>query len=523
MRCRQLLSFAILLAAALSPALAGEQGSSSTSDQQTTAVVGLAPEINAALLPAGARPAGADRDDRAALAKFYEGRQFEPAWVTPTGVSPAGRGIMAEFGKADDWGLEASAFRLPKAPTDGAQLSRTERANFDVALSLAVLKYARHARGGRMDPTALSKYIDRKPPLADPNKVIEEAAKADQPDAYLRGLHPQHPQFERLRQKYLAAKAGGQALAQTDTAAPVNAKKAAAPEAPLAKRLLVNMEEWRWMPESLGDFYVWVNVPEFLIRVVRNGAVIHTERVVVGKPDTQTPIFSDEMEQIIFHPFWGIPDSIKQADILPTLLRGSTKMMERYNLRIQAGGRDIEPLSVDWTQNDIRKFHVYQPPGETNLLGVVKFRFPNKHDVYMHDTPQKFLFNAAVRANSHGCMRVRDPQKLAELILAEDQGWPTGKVAAVVASNQPNNTINLRRKISTHMTYFTVWVDDDGKLKTFTDLYNHESKIALGLEGKAHLIPREKGPVVAGAVGSLAETNTGGAAGKDWKQKLWQN
>jgi murein L,D-transpeptidase YcbB/YkuD len=245
--------------------------------------------------------------------------------------------------------------------------------------------------------------------------------------------------------------------------------------------------------------------------------------VVVGKTDTQTPIFSDEMEQIIFHPFWGIPDSIKQADILPTLLRGSTKMMERYNLRIQAGGRDIEPLSVDWTQNDIRKFHVYQPPGETNLLGVVKFRFPNKHDVYMHDTPQKFLFNAAVRANSHGCMRVRDPQKLAELILAEDQGWPTGKVAAVVASNQPNNTINLRRKIPTHMTYFTVWVDDDGKLKTFTDIYNHESKIALGLEGKAHLIPREKGPVVAGAVGSLAETNTGGAAGKDWKQKLWQN
>ena len=392
-----------------------------------------------------------------------------------------------------------------------------------VAISLAVLKYARHARGGRMDPTFLSKYIDRKPPIADPGRVIEETAKASQPDAYLRGLHPQHPQFERLRQKYLALRTG-QAPAQGEAAAPSGAKKAAASEAPSARRLLVNMEQWRWMPESLGDFYVWVNVPEFLIRVVKGDKIVHTERVVVGKGDTQTPIFSDEMEQVIFHPFWGIPDSIKQADILPTLLRGSTKMMERYNLRIQSGGKDIEPLSVDWTQTDIRKFHVYQPPGDTNLLGVVKFRFPNKHDVYMHDTPQKHLFNATVRAYSHGCMRVRDPQKLAELLLAEDQGWPAGRVATVVSSNQPNNQINLKRKIATHMTYFTVWVEDDGKLKTFADIYNHESKIALGLEGKAHLIPREKGPVQADAVGSLAETKTGGAgAKKEWVRRIFEN
>jgi murein L,D-transpeptidase YcbB/YkuD len=352
--------------------------------------------------------------------------------------------------------------------------------------------------------------------------VIEEAASATDPDAYLRGLHPQHPQFERLRQKYLSLKSG-QASTESETAAPAKGKKVVEPETALAKRVLVNMEQWRWMPRELGDFYVWVNVPEFLIRVVKQDAIIHTERVVVGKSDTQTPIFSDEMEQVIFHPFWGIPDSIKKNDILPTLLRGSTKMIERYNVRIQSGGRDIDPLSVDWTQNDIRKFHVYQPPGDNNLLGVVKFRFPNKHDVYMHDTPQKHLFNGTVRANSHGCMRIRDPQKLAELILAEDQGWPAGRVASVVASNQPNNQITLKRKVATHMTYFTVWVEDDGKVKTFADLYNHERKIALGIEGKAHLIPRDKSPIQAGAVGSLAET--GSAAGgpkKDWIKRLWQ-
>jgi len=519
---RPSLALTVLLALIAGPVAASEGGSSSTTEQQAAVAIGLTQEIGAALAPAGARTA-AERDDRAALAKFYEARQYEPVWVTTTGVNPAGQAVVAELAKADDWGLEASAFRLPPLPVRSADLSRTDRANADLAISLAILKYARHARGGRMDPTALSKYIDRRPPLADPSKVIEGATSSGQPDAYLRGLHPQHPQFERLRQKYLAARAG-QPATLTDMSAPSNAKKTAAPESPIAKRLLVNMEEWRWMPESLGDFYVWVNVPEFLIRVVKQDKVIHTERVVVGKSDTQTPIFSDEMEQIIFHPFWGIPDSIKKNDILPTLLRGSTKMVERYNVRIQSGGRDIDPLSVDWTQNDIRKFHVYQPPGDNNLLGVVKFRFPNKHDVYMHDTPQKHLFNAAVRANSHGCMRVRDPQKLAEVILAEDQGWPAGRVASVVASNQPNNQINLKRKVATHMTYFTVWVEDDGKVKTFTDLYNHESKIALGLEGKAHLIPRDKTPIEAGAVGSLAETNTGGGAGgkTDWKQRVWQ-
>jgi len=513
----------VLLALIASPATASEGGSSATTEQQqqSTAIVGLAPEIAAALAPAGAR-SGADRDERAALATFYATRQHEPVWVTTTGLNAAGQAVAAELARADDWGLEASAFRLPPLPVRSVDLSRTDRASADVAVSLAVLKYARHARGGRLDPTALSKFIDRKPPLADPGKIIEGAASASQPDAYLRGLHPQHPQFERLRQKYLAAKAGLSA-APNDAGAQAHAKKAAAPEAPLAKRLLVNMEEWRWMPEQLGDFYVWVNVPEFLIRVVKQDTIIHTERVVVGKSDTQTPIFSDEMEQIIFHPFWGIPDSIKKNDILPTLMRGSTKMIERYNVRIQSGGRDIDPLSVDWTQNDIRKFHVYQPPGDNNLLGVVKFRFPNKHDVYMHDTPQKHLFNGTVRANSHGCMRVRDPQRLAELILAEDQGWPVGRVASVIASNQPNNQITLKRKVATHMTYFTVWVEDDGKVKTFTDLYNHESKIALGLEGKAHLIPRDKTPIVAGAVGSLAETSTGGAGGKkDWTQRVWQ-
>ena len=491
---------------------------------------GLSPELAERLAVSSGAATAADREDRAALIAFYAARQSAPVWVAATGLTPAGEAVVGEIRRSEDWGLEASAFRLPTLiASAGSEPSRIARADAEIALSLAILKYARHARGSRADPIALSKNLDRKLPLLDPRQVIDAAAKAESPDAFLRFLHPQHPQFEALRQKYLALKRGQPVAVSADPIAPETDKKSAAkPKAaaapPNARKLLVNMEQWRWMPESLGNFHVWVNVPEFMLRVVKDGQVIHTERVVAGKRDTQTPIFSQDMEQVIFHPNWGVPESIKKADVLPSLIRGSTRIFTFYNLKIQRGGRDVDPSTVDWSTADIRQFHVYQPPGENNVLGNVKFRFPNKHDVYMHDTSQKKLFNADVRAFSHGCMRVRDPQRLAELILAEVQGWPAQRVAAAFApGGARNNQVNLGRKVPVHITYFTATAGDDGKLKQFPDIYDHESKIALGLEGKAHLIPKEKTPGQAEAIGSLAESRGPGYAKKDPMQQVFGN
>jgi L,D-transpeptidase YcbB len=489
---------------------------------------GFSRELAERLAAVSGTPSAADREDRAALTAFYAARQHAPVWVGATGLTPAGDAIVAEIRRADDWGLEASAFPL-QAVTSAVGSDRA-RADAEIAVSHAVLKYARLARGSRSDPVTLSKFLDRKLPLLEPRQVIEAAAKADNPDAFLRFLHPQHPQFEALRQKYLALKRGQPVAAAPAPAAPPSADKkgsvapkgAAVPASPSARKLLVNMEEWRWMPVSLGDFYVWVNVPEFTLRVVKNGQVVHTERVVAGKPDTPTPIFSQNMEQVIFHPNWGVPESIKKADVLPSLIRGSTRIFTFYHLKIQRGGRDVDPSTVDWSTADIRQFHVYQPPGENNVLGNIKFRFPNKHDVYMHDTPQKQLFNADLRAFSHGCMRVRNPQRLAELLLAEDQGWPAQRTAAAFAPGAPqNNQVNLGRKIPVHITYFTAAVSDDGKLKLFPDVYNHESKIALGMEGKAHLIPKEKALV--SAEPGLAESRGPGYAKKDLVHQVFGN
>jgi murein L,D-transpeptidase YcbB/YkuD len=257
------------------------------------------------------------------------------------------------------------------------------------------------------------------------------------------------------------------------------------------KAILVNMERWRWLPNDLGPFYVTVNIPEFTLRVVEEGQLVHTARVVVGKPDKQTPVFSDEMEELVFNPYWNVPNSIKNEEIAPYFSQGGgffgggwdTSVLRRHGLRIKYGNRDVDPDQIDWSRNDLRNFDLVQPPGPTNVLGRVKFLFPNTHDVYMHDTTQKFLFNNAVRAESHGCMRVQNPEKLAEIILKHDKDWSSARVESTFDAGGDNH-VALEQKIPVYITYFTLRVNDDGSLSTFNDLYGHDARMNAALSGK---------------------------------------
>jgi murein L,D-transpeptidase YcbB/YkuD len=237
---------------------------------------------------------------------------------------------------------------------------------------------------------------------------------------------------------------------------------------------------------------VTVNIPDFTLRVVQAGKTIHSPRVVTGKPDKQTPVFSDEMEEIVFNPYWNVPHSIKMEEIAPYLQQGGgffgggwdTSVLARHNLRIRGvSGREIHPDSIDWGRVDIRNYELYQPPGPTNVLGTMKFLFPNKHDVYMHDTTQKNLFAQSVRAESHGCMRVQNPAQLAQLLLMRDQGWSMARVASAVDGSEDNH-IALKEKIPVYITYFTLRVNDDGSISTFRDIYGHDARISAALSGK---------------------------------------
>jgi murein L,D-transpeptidase YcbB/YkuD len=486
--------------------------------------------------------------DRAALVGFYAARVYAPIWVTTSGFNAKATAVIGEFGKADDWGLAAADFPLPAiVAAAGDAPSPDALANAELELSLTALKYARYARGGRIiDPaTQLSSYLDRKPQLLEPKDVIEKLAAANEADTYLRGLNPQHPEFEKLRQKYLEMR-NAAAVAKTAMLPPGpqlipgrsnpqvallrQRLKVAAP-APIdgkpvdetfydetlkvavvafqqesgtlgdgivgnatrallndvedlsPQKLIANMEEWRWMPEDRGDLYVTVNIPEFTLRIVKNGAVIHTERVITGLVDKQTPVFSETMKSIAFQPRWNVPNSIKVNELYPSLARGGTSFL-RQGLRLSRNGRDIDPESVDWSSTDIRTYDVYQPPGASNVLGELKFNFPNKHTVYMHDTNARQLFEQPSRPFSHGCMRVRDPRRMAEILLSEDKGWDAARIADLIANGPPNNEVPIERKIGVHVTYFTAWVDEQGALQAARDVYGHEKRITQALTGE---------------------------------------
>jgi murein L,D-transpeptidase YcbB/YkuD len=499
--------------------------------------------------------------DRAAAVAFY-GERTAALWVTAEGFTARARHAMAEIARADDWGLAARAFELP-APAP--ELAPPALADAEIKLTLAVLRYANHARGGRLDPSELSRSFDHRPSLRDPKAVLEAVAATDTPGDYLRGLHPKHPQFDMLRQALLKARAGA---GRPDAAGPEPAVRL--PDGPVLKpgmdhphvallrkrlkvatpagvenfydsevqeavagfqrksgfrpdgvvgsktraalngadgtrpafgsmeqRLIVNMERWRWMPEDMGDFHVWDNIPEFQTRVMRRGQTIHQAKIIVGKPETPTVLFTANMRYVIFGPDWGVPDSIKIKEILPYLRPTyeqsffgfgggtvtDTRILERHNLRVSINGRPVDASQVDWGQVDIRKFTFIQPPGPGNVLGDVKFRFPNKHDIYMHDTPQRELFNQSVRTFSHGCIRVQNPGRLAEVVLEEDRGWSAAHVKSLMAQGG-NNQITLSKTIPVHITYFTVVAGDDGQVKSFGDVYGHDNRVSSALSGR---------------------------------------
>ncbi|BAQ17072.1 hypothetical protein GL4_1617 [Methyloceanibacter caenitepidi] len=274
--------------------------------------------------------------------------------------------------------------------------------------------------------------------------------------------------------------------------------------------LLVNMERYRWLPHDLGAFYVNVNIPEFKVRVFKEDEPIHETRVIVGKTHTQTPIFTDEMEEIVFRPNWYVPNSIKQNEIAPYLRRGGgffssgwdTSVLRRQGLRIRgANGRDIDPDRIDWSRNDIRRYELYQPPGPSNVLGLVKFRFPNTHDVYLHDTTQKNLFANPVRAYSHGCVRVQNPDKLATVLLGHDQDWSAARVTSAMHNGADANKVFIKNRIPVYLTYFTAVVDENGELKQYNDLYGHDRRMVAALNGR---------PIPAGLPDNVTASSGGG-------------
>jgi murein L,D-transpeptidase YcbB/YkuD len=227
--------------------------------------------------------------------------------------------------------------------------------------------------------------------------------------------------------------------------------------------IIANMERWRWLPRDLGKKYVMVNVPDYTLKVVEDGKVIWHTKIVAGKPQTPTPLLTAAMDNVIVNPSWYVPQSIIQNELLP-LYDSDPNIFERMGLEVRRGADG--------------NINVVQPPGAANSLGRIKFNFPNKFQVYLHDTPEKRLFSYDRRAFSHGCMRVENPTKFGEVVLAMAMSGPTPDSRTLASMyGQEEKTFKLMSRPMVHLTYQTAFVDETGKLVIRDDLYGFDARI----------------------------------------------
>ncbi|MEQ1769695.1 MAG: L,D-transpeptidase family protein [Devosia sp.] len=422
---------------------------------------------------------------------------------------------------------------VASAGSDPAKL-----AGLETSFSQAAVRYAQDAYGGRIGPTAVSKLLTITPRRINEADMLLKLAASDKPDQILRDLDPTHPEFVLLKAALAKFVDGGVEaetiiipegktlkLGMQDERVPLLRERlaVAAPEIPEGATdakvditydqplseavasfqdglgltadgvlgpatvaalngksditkddIIANMERWRWEPENFGEFHVEVNIPEFRLWIMRNDKEAYTTRVVVGTPTHQTPLFSDEIENVVVNPYWNVPPSIATNEIKPHLI-ANPYYLDSQNMEMLAGGKVINAAAIDWTTTNINNYHIRQKPGPGNALGAVKFLFPNEHDVYLHDTPSKSLFGRSFRAYSHGCVRVQNPLEFGGALMETNPKITQASLESLAGPKE--KWVSLENHIPVHLMYFTLRVDPDGTLRSYGDVYGHNKKL----------------------------------------------
>ena len=245
-------------------------------------------------------------------------------------------------------------------------------------------------------------------------------------------------------------------------------------------KIRLNLDRIKWLKKRNAKRHIIINIPAFTLYFEEDGKLIQTMRVITGKPNHPTPIFSDTVEYIVLNPYWNIPKSIIQKEMIPKLMR-NPNAMARQGIEIHAGwGKDAEKISgasVNWAQYRYSKtmpFRFAQVPGTRNALGKVKFLFPNKFSVYMHDTPTKHLFKRNKRAFSHGCIRLQKPRELMRTFSTFNDNLDFDN-AQKILKGKKKTYVNLKEKVPIDVIYLTAWIDYDGKLQFRDDVYHYDA------------------------------------------------
>ena len=461
-----------------------------------------------------------DKKDRAQIDAFYASRNYAPLWITDGKVNAHATAAINYLAHVYIDGLDPADYPVPNFSTLN---SPADLADADIKLAMAVVTYAHHASVGRVHWSRVSPDIEYTAKAPDPDEVLRAIAGSNDVAATLDSYEPHTPGYLALKAKLADIRAGkgdgkqaaienGPALKirmQDDRVPALRERLGIAPDsgtvydktlAEAVKKfqqqhdlastgtlttatvealngrqpdhvtdiILANMERWRWMPHQFPETYVIVNLPDFTLRVMHEDKLVWTTRIVIGKPDMPTPIMTADMKYITVNPTWNVPPSIVHREYLPALAQDPT-VLARMGLRVDYGPGGV---------------HIWQPPGDKNALGRIRFNFPNKFLVYQHDTPDKYMFALDKRAFSHGCMRVQDPAHYAEVLLSlvrPNDGYTEDRIKRMFGPDETD--IQFPTFIPVNLTYQTAFVDDAGKLEFRDDVYGRDKALIAILKG----------------------------------------
>ncbi len=480
--------------------------------------------------------------DHDALAAFYRERQFSPIWTRSEDADRRNALLTALEGAADH-GLPVG--RYDPDDLRAAFLNADtpyERGQAEILASTMFLQYARDVQSGILDPRSIQRDMARELPRRDQHEQMRAFLVSD-PHEFMRSLPPTHPEYLRLMREKLRLEriigeggwgatvyagrlergnSGQQVIALRDrlvrmgylersvvasydatleaaverfqTAHGLEADGVAGsgtieqinvgPEQRL-RQVILGMERQRWLnwedPER-GIRHVLVNIPDFHAYVIDDEEVSFITRVVVGATgsDRRTPEFSDTMEHLIINPSWNVPRSIAVNEYLPAMMANPAAA---GHLQLVRGGRVVSREGIDFSQYTARTFpyDLRQPPSRGNALGRVKFMFPNRHNVYLHDTPSRSLFSRESRAFSHGCVRVHRPLDFAYHLLARQEGQPQSYFDNILASGRETQ-VNLTAQVPVHIVYWTSFVTPDGTANYRRDIYGRDRMLWNAME-----------------------------------------
>jgi murein L,D-transpeptidase YcbB/YkuD len=489
--------------------------------------------------------------DDEVIAKFYRDTGFQAIW---TDADDAARraAFLSALTHATAHGLPVARYDGP-ALADALRAAASERARgqAEVRLTRAFLAYARDVQSGALVPAKIDPGIVRDIPRRDPRETLDSFLAGD-PVAVLRALPPQSPEYamllaEKMRLEAVIAAGGwGPALAGTalepgrsgpavvalrdrlvamgvlrptasaeydaalgraieevqflhglpvDGVAGTETIEAlnVSPEARL-QSVVVAMERERWLNFDRGSRYVWVNLTDFSARIVDHGKITFQTRSVIGKnvPDQRTPEFSDEMEYMVVNPSWNVPRSITTKEYLP-LLKANPNAAGHLKI-VDRSGRVVSRASINFNNYTARTFpfSMRQPPSDGNALGKVKFMFPNTYNIYLHDTPQKQLFQQQVRAYSHGCIRLSEPFDFAHALLEVQSPDPVAEFQRVLDTGT-ETAIRLDAPVPVHLVYFTAYPTAKGQMTYRRDIYGRDARLFEALTEAGVVLERVQG------------------------------